>query len=182
MVILSLPLPSRMACPLFQGSPQIAASPFRTFHCALSGSQMMCSDIGNAHELIHEGRVCDLVCLMLVRNRWEILTDDGDLDVDKSSYLISLWYEFLSIRWGSTFNVEPYSPHWLSRQFGFCQGIPRVLLKDLRPGSIIWWGPSILEVTPILGDYVSRCSSLLLLHIKSIYLLSLQNLMVQGDH
>ena len=37
--------------------------------------QMMRSDIGDVRELIHEGRVSDLGCLMLRRNRSEILID-----------------------------------------------------------------------------------------------------------
>ena len=67
-----------------------------------SWPQMMRNDIGDVYELIHKGRVSDLGCLMLGRNRSEILIDDGDLDEDKSSNLISLRDGFRPIYWGAT--------------------------------------------------------------------------------
>ena len=78
---------------------------------------MTCNDRGDAHELIHEGRVFDMGCLMLGRNRSGALIDDGNLGVDKSGYLISLQDSFLPICQGAIFYVEPYSPHRFSKQF-----------------------------------------------------------------
>lgn len=49
-----------------------------------SGSHMTCSDLGDVRELIHEGRISDMGCLMLGKNRSETLIDDGTLDSDKS--------------------------------------------------------------------------------------------------
>jgi len=93
---------------------------------------MTCSDLRDVHELIHEGTVSDMGCLMLKKNRSETLIDNENLDSDKSDYLIFLRDGFLPIHWDATFHVEPYSPHQFSRQFGFCQGIPGVLLEDPR--------------------------------------------------
>ena len=84
------------------------------------GSHVTRSDLGDACELIHAGIVFNMDCLMLGRNRSETLINDGNLDVDKSGYLISLRYGFLLIRQGAIFYVKPYSPHWFSRQFGLC--------------------------------------------------------------
>jgi len=106
-----------------------------------SGSYMTHSDLGDVRELIHEGRVSDMGSLMLGRNLSETLIDDGNLDLDKSVYLISLPDGFLPIRRGATFYVEPYSPHRFSRQLGFCQGIPGVLLKDPRTREVSYKMP-----------------------------------------
>ena len=54
------------------------------------GSHMTRSDLKNARELMYEGRVSDMGCLMLGRNRSEALINNGNLDSDKSGYLISL--------------------------------------------------------------------------------------------
>jgi len=97
-----------------------------------SRSHMTRSDLGDVRELIHEGKVSDMGVLMLGRNRSETLIDDGNLDLDNSDYLISLQDGFLPIRRDATFYIEPYSSHRFSRRFGFCQGIPRVLLEDPR--------------------------------------------------
>jgi len=51
---------------------------------------MMRSDLGDVRELIHEGRVFDMGCLILGRNRSEALIDDENLNSDKSDYLIFL--------------------------------------------------------------------------------------------
>jgi len=75
---------------------------------------MTCNNIRDARELIYEGRVPDLGCLMLGRNRLVTLIDNRDLDEDKLSYLISLRHGFLPICQGATFHVEPYSPHRFS--------------------------------------------------------------------
>jgi len=92
---------------------------------------MSCNNIHDAHELIYEGRVRNLGCLMPGRNQSETLIDNEDLEEDKSIYLISLRDSFLPIHC-TTFHVEAYSLHRFSRQFGFCQGIPRMLLEDPR--------------------------------------------------
>ena len=72
-----------------------------------SGSHMTRSDLRDVHELMHKGRVSDMGCLMLGKNRSETLIDDGNLDSNKSGYLISLRDGFLLIRRDATFYIEP---------------------------------------------------------------------------
>jgi len=102
-----------MARPLFQDSPCIAVFPSGSFDGTLLWVTR--SDIRDARELIYKGRVSNIGYLILGRNRSETLIDDGNLDVDKSSYLTSLRDGFFPIRWGTTFYVKPYGPHQLSR-------------------------------------------------------------------
>ena len=71
-------------------------------------------------------------CLMLRKNRSETLIDDGNVNSDKSDYLISLRNGFPPIRRDATFYVEPYNLHLFNREFGFCQRIPGVPHEDLR--------------------------------------------------
>ena len=139
-----------------------------------SGSHMTRSDLGDVRELIHEGRVSDMGCLMLRRNRLDTLIDDGNLDLGQSDYLISLRDGFLPIRRDATFYVEPYSPHRFSRQFGFCQGIPGVLLGDPRTrevsyeNALLYWKRLLFLGTASQGFL--PCRSLALnQHISSAY-------------
>jgi len=48
------------------------------------------SNIGDAHEMIHEGKVLELGCLMLAKNHLEIILDDGKLNDTRSDYLVVL--------------------------------------------------------------------------------------------
>ena len=50
------------------------------------GSRMKSNNIGDAHKLIHKRKIPDLGCPMLELG---ILVDDGKLDEDRSSYLMS---------------------------------------------------------------------------------------------
>ena len=100
------------------------------------GSHMKHGDIGDARELIHKGKIHDLGCLMLGKNRLENLIDKDKLNKDKVSYLISLRDGFLPIHHGVAFYIEPYSPHRFSRQFGFYHGILGMLLGDPRTQAV----------------------------------------------
>ena len=50
----------------------------------------MCRSIGNACRMIHEGKVSELGCLMLAKNRPKIILDDRKLDDAQSDYLVFL--------------------------------------------------------------------------------------------
>lgn len=53
---------------------------------------------------------------------------DNDKDEEiEISYFMSLHFNLLPFRYGGSFILEPYSPHRFSRQFGFYQGLPRIL-------------------------------------------------------
>ncbi|OMO97076.1 hypothetical protein COLO4_14897 [Corchorus olitorius] len=69
------------------------------------------------------------------RNRELTIVDDGTLDHRDFAYLVSVRSSYLAVRCNGNIIVEPYSPHRFGRQFGFCQGIPGTLNKDVRSGS-----------------------------------------------
>jgi len=48
------------------------------------------SNIGVAHKMINEEKVSELGCLMLAKNRPEIILDDEKLDDARSDYLVAL--------------------------------------------------------------------------------------------
>jgi hypothetical protein len=54
-----------------------------------------------------------------------ILCDDGNLSVLKSDYFMCIQSGYLTLRYNDTFIIESYCPDRFSRQFGFCQHIPR---------------------------------------------------------
>ena len=76
-------------------------------------------NIRDVHKLIHEGQILELGCLMLAKNRPELILDNRKLDDTRSDHLVSLRDNFLPIRRDASFYVEPYNPHRFSRQFGF---------------------------------------------------------------
>ena len=76
-----------------------------------SGRLPVRDNIGDARKLIHEGKVIELGCLMLAKNRAELILDDGKLDDTRSNYLMALRVGFLPIHRGVFFHVEPYRPH-----------------------------------------------------------------------
>ena len=75
----------------------------------------------DARRHIHEGAIVDLGYTMLSNNKYETLNDDGTLGYEKLNYLIALRFGYLRLHRPATFYVTPYSPHRLSRQFGFWQ-------------------------------------------------------------
>jgi hypothetical protein len=55
------------------------------------------------------------------------LCDDGNLSILKSDYFMCIWFGYLTLCYDDTFIIESYCPDRFSRQFGFCQHIPRDL-------------------------------------------------------
>jgi len=62
------------------------------------GPLTKCNNIGDAHRMIHEGKVPKFGCLMLAKNRPEIILDDGKVDDTRSEYLVALRDGFLPVR------------------------------------------------------------------------------------
>jgi len=54
-----------------------------------------------------------------------ILCDDGNLSILKSDYFMCIWFGYLTLCYDDTFIIEPYYSDRFSKQFGFCQHIPR---------------------------------------------------------
>ena len=55
-----------------------------------SGPLTTHNNIGDAHKMINEEKVSELGCLMLAKNRPEIILDDEKLDDARSDYLVAL--------------------------------------------------------------------------------------------
>jgi len=73
----------------------------------------------NARRRIYDGATTDLCCTMLSENKCGTLSGNGTLGYEKLNYLIALRFGYLPLRRATTFYVVPYSPHRVSRQFGF---------------------------------------------------------------
>jgi len=72
-------------------------------------------NIGEARKPIHEGKVLELGCLMLAKNRPKVILDDGKLDDTRFNYLVALRDDFRPIRRDASFYMGPYSAHRFSR-------------------------------------------------------------------
>ena len=79
------------------------------------GPLTTCSNIGDACKMTHKENVPELGCLMLAKNRPEIILDDGKVDDIRSDYFGGPSRRLSSLRRGSSFHVEPYGPHRFSR-------------------------------------------------------------------
>ncbi|KAG6746313.1 hypothetical protein POTOM_050853 [Populus tomentosa] len=54
-----------------------------------------------------------------------VLCDDGNLSILESDYFMCIRSGYLTLRYDDAFIIESYCPDRFSRQFGFCQHIPR---------------------------------------------------------
>ncbi|KAM1286392.1 hypothetical protein ACFX2J_000455 [Malus domestica] len=64
------------------------------------------------------------------------IMDDSHLHFSDLSYLISLRSGYVSLRQEDRCIIQPYSPHRLSRQFGFVQNVPSTLREKARSESL----------------------------------------------
>jgi len=81
---------------------------------------------------IHERAIANLVCMMLNKNKYEILNDNDTLGYEKLNYLIALHVGCLRLHRTMTFYALPYSSYRFSRQFGFYQELTSALKLDRR--------------------------------------------------
>ncbi|KAJ8554183.1 hypothetical protein K7X08_024861 [Anisodus acutangulus] len=65
------------------------------------------------------------------------IEDNGKMSNSWSDFLIGLRSSFVTLRHDDDLIVEPYSPHRFSRQFGFCQDVPGVLIEQHYDGSLL---------------------------------------------
>ncbi|KAG5599195.1 hypothetical protein H5410_030565 [Solanum commersonii] len=77
------------------------------------------------------------------------LTDNGKLSYSWNEYIISLRSGYVTLRHDSNFIAESYNPIRFSRQFGFCQDVPRDLMErpydegaPLMTHEYVDWWPS----------------------------------------
>ncbi|KAI5343317.1 hypothetical protein L3X38_011193 [Prunus dulcis] len=65
------------------------------------------------------------------------LTDEDHISKEDFEYLICLRSGFVSLRQENYRVIQPYSPHWFSRQFCFVQQVPGELKDDVRNGTVL---------------------------------------------
>ncbi|KAL0367225.1 UNVERIFIED_CONTAM: hypothetical protein Sradi_3612600 [Sesamum radiatum] len=80
---------------------------------------------------------------MIVKDKDFSFVDDGRAKDYEEAYFMAIRSNYLPLRQGNYFDVEPYSPHRFARQFGFFQEVPRILSQDVRRASfgdvICYW-------------------------------------------
>ncbi|KAI3459818.1 hypothetical protein Pfo_016481 [Paulownia fortunei] len=66
------------------------------------------------------------------RNKDFLYVDYGNAEEFEQNYFIAIRSNYLCLRQGEHFTIEPYSSHRFSRQFGFYQVVPGTLTRDIR--------------------------------------------------
>ncbi|KAL0438961.1 UNVERIFIED_CONTAM: hypothetical protein Slati_2379100 [Sesamum latifolium] len=101
-------------------------------------------DPQEARKQIHKGDFVSWTCNMIVKDKDFSFVDDGRAKDFEEAYFMAIHSNYLPLRQGDHFDVEPYSPHRFSRQFGFFQEVPGILSQDVRRASlkdgICYWG------------------------------------------
>ncbi|KAH0644778.1 hypothetical protein KY284_032662 [Solanum tuberosum] len=85
---------------------------------------------------VHQGENFVWNAIMLIRPHPNYYIDDGKAPELELAYFMSLRFNYLPLRRGDSFVIEPYSLHRFSRQFGFHQDIPGYLENDIRAESL----------------------------------------------
>ncbi|KAH0672034.1 hypothetical protein KY284_023121 [Solanum tuberosum] len=93
-------------------------------------------DKDEARKRVHRGESIVWNATMLSRPHPTYYIDDGKAPELELAYFMSLRFNYLPLRRGGSFVIEPYSPHRFSRQFGFHQDIPGYLENDIRAESL----------------------------------------------
>ncbi|KAL0381652.1 UNVERIFIED_CONTAM: hypothetical protein Sangu_0229500 [Sesamum angustifolium] len=69
---------------------------------------------------------------MIAKDKDFSFVDDGCAKELEEAYFMAIRSNYLPLRQGNHFDVEPYSPHRFSRQFEFFQEVPGILSQDIR--------------------------------------------------
>uniref|UniRef100_M1D3K0 Aminotransferase-like plant mobile domain-containing protein n=1 Tax=Solanum tuberosum TaxID=4113 RepID=M1D3K0_SOLTU len=93
-------------------------------------------DKDEARKRVHRGENIVWNATMLSRPHPTYYIDDGKAPELEIAYFMSLRFNYLLLRRGGSFVIEPYSPHRFSRQFGFHQDILGYLENDIRAESL----------------------------------------------
>ncbi|KAL0451731.1 UNVERIFIED_CONTAM: hypothetical protein Slati_1151200 [Sesamum latifolium] len=73
---------------------------------------------------------------MIAKDKDFSFVDDGRAKDFEEAYFMAIRSNYLPLRQGDHFDVEPYSPHRFGRQFGFFQEVPGNLSQDVRKASL----------------------------------------------
>ncbi|KAK4364218.1 hypothetical protein RND71_015576 [Anisodus tanguticus] len=65
------------------------------------------------------------------------IEDNAKMSNSGIDFLIGLRSSFVTLRHDDDLIIQPYSPHRFSRQFGFCQNVPSVLVEQHYDGSLL---------------------------------------------
>ncbi|KAH0635956.1 hypothetical protein KY289_035871 [Solanum tuberosum] len=93
-------------------------------------------DKDEARKHVHRAESILWNATMLSRPYTTYYIDDGKSPELELAYFISLHFNYLPLRRGGSFVIEPYSSHRFSCQFGFHQDIPGYLENDIRAESL----------------------------------------------
>ncbi|XP_027772997.1 girdin-like [Solanum pennellii] len=108
-------------------------------------------DKDEARKRVHRGENIVWNATMLSRPHPTYYLDDEKSSELDQAYFMSIRFNYLPLRRGGSFVIEPYSPHRFSRQFGFHQDNPGYLENDIRVESLdeglIYWRICVSRVT-----------------------------------
>jgi len=93
-------------------------------------------DEKDGRKRIHNGEDIVWTPTMLTNSRPYYYVDNDAPQELESNYFMSLRFNYLPLRYGNSFIIEPYSPHRFGRQFGFYQNVPGFLENDIRNTSL----------------------------------------------
>ncbi|KAL0416577.1 UNVERIFIED_CONTAM: hypothetical protein Slati_3489600 [Sesamum latifolium] len=93
-------------------------------------------DPQEARKQIHKAEFVSWACNMIVKNRPFKFIDNGDVEELDHDYFIVIRSNYLTLRQGDKFIIEPYSPHRFGRQFGYFQDVSGTLKYDTRAASL----------------------------------------------
>ncbi|PIN21567.1 hypothetical protein CDL12_05731 [Handroanthus impetiginosus] len=100
-------------------------------------------DPKEARKRIHKGDSAHWTYNMITKNKNLLFVDDGKAKELEQDYFIAICSNYLTLRQGEHFVIEPYSPHRFSCQFGYYQEVQGVLRcdfhqADLEDGLCYW--------------------------------------------
>ncbi|OIT01392.1 hypothetical protein A4A49_34462, partial [Nicotiana attenuata] len=90
----------------------------------------------DASKRIHNGEDIVWTPTMLTNSCPYYYMDNDAPQKLESKYFMSLRFNYLPLRYGNSFIIEPYSPHRFGLQFGFYQNVPDFLENDISSASL----------------------------------------------
>ncbi|PIN26615.1 hypothetical protein CDL12_00626 [Handroanthus impetiginosus] len=93
-------------------------------------------DPKEAHKRIHKGNSAHWTYNMITKNQNLLFVNGGKAKELEQNYFIAIRWNYLTLRQGERFVIEPYSHHRFSRQFGYYQVVLRVLKCDFRQANL----------------------------------------------
>lgn len=93
-------------------------------------------DPKEARKRIHKGEQACWTCNVVTRGNDILYVDNDDPGDLERDHFTAIRSSYLTLRRGDYFDIEPYSPHRFSRQFGFCQEVPGSIDHDVRRCSL----------------------------------------------